>query len=111
MTSFRPVGWHLLVLSAVPLVFMHRVGHPIVVVGHSMEPTLQSGQMAWVDRTYYHRRSPRRGDVLIFRRGSEICVKRVYRAPGDTLWYFATEGGQCLLVREMLVSALLRGRH
>ena len=53
---------------------------PIVVSGDSMNPTLADGQ--WILGA---RRPPRiaRGDVVVFRRGSETCVKRVVCLPGD----------------------------
>src|SRR5438128_1167484 len=62
---------------------------PGLVVGHSMEPSLQPWQLF-----FYNRRAPRpdsirRGDVVLVRVGGQTCVKRVFALGGDTFW----EGG------------------
>ena len=58
---------------------------PTVVVGDSMSPTFNSGRVIWVDQTYYHKHAPRQGEVVVFRLRGETYVKRVYRAPGETV--------------------------
>jgi signal peptidase I len=63
---------------------------PTVVIGNSMAPTLESGRLIWVDRTYYRLHRPQRGEVVVFRLDGVTYVKRVYRAPGEILHYLAT---------------------
>lgn len=66
---------------------------PTVVVGSSMAPTLSSGKVIWIDRTYYKSHRPQRGEVIIFKHDGETFVKRVYRGPGETV-HFATAGSE-----------------
>ena len=40
---------------------------PFMIPSPSMEPTLQDGDRVLVDRTTYHFREPRRGEVIVFR--------------------------------------------
>jgi len=40
---------------------------PFMIPSPSMEPTLQEGDRVLVDRTTYHFREPRRGEVVVFR--------------------------------------------
>ncbi len=40
---------------------------PFMIPSPSMEPTLQEGDRVLVDRTTYHFREPRRGEVIVFR--------------------------------------------
>jgi signal peptidase I len=56
-----------------------------VVSGHSMDPTLRTGQVLAVDRGYYRGGSPMVGDVVLFRGESGVYVKRVYAVAGQTV--------------------------
>jgi signal peptidase I len=56
---------------------------PLVVLGSSMKPTLEPGQLAWLDREYYRGRSIKRGDVVVFRWQGQSYVKRVHALPGE----------------------------
>jgi signal peptidase I len=60
---------------------------PTVVIGQSMSPTLKDGRVIWVDRLYYSSHPPRDGEVVVFRLDGETYVKRIYRGPGETLYY------------------------
>ena len=58
---------------------------PYVVETDSMSPTLDAGDVAVIDRL-----SPRwadlgRNDMLVFRRGDELVLKRVVGVPGDVV--------------------------
>jgi signal peptidase I len=65
-----------------------------------MEPTLRAGHVSWVDRNYYRRHPARRGDVVLFRFRGNTCVKRIYRAPGERLYYCGSPTEVVLPVRE-----------
>jgi signal peptidase I len=63
-----------------------RVG---VVMGHSMDPTLRSGQLIAIERNYYRSHRPRPGEIVVFRHGGMTYVKRVYAAEGETIFLLA----------------------
>lgn len=60
-----------------------RVG---MVLGHSMEPTLRSGNPIVIDREYYRTRPLQPGDIVVARLDDQISVKRVYATGGTTFW-------------------------
>jgi len=71
-----------------------------------MAPTLRDGRVIWIDRTYYRSNKPRCGDVVVFRQGGETYVKRVYRGPGETVRYIASDGQFLIPVREAFFDTL-----
>jgi len=77
---------------------------PTVVVGDSMAPTLRSGKVIWVDRTYYKTHKPSAGEVVVFRVDGITYVKRIYRGPGDVIHYVASGAEWVGPVRETQVS-------
>ncbi len=81
------IRWSKIIALASVLYGIGNLYQPTVVVGNSMAPTLDSGKMIWVDRTYYKTHTPQRGEVIIFTHDGETLVKRVYRAPGETVHY------------------------
>jgi signal peptidase I len=54
-----------------------------VVIGVSMQPTLQSGDLLVVDRRAYDRSQPRRGDIVLARYRDGWIIKRVVGLPGE----------------------------
>ena len=58
---------------------------PGVVVGESMVPAFQDGQV-FVMSAIRHGDSLHRGDVVVLRWGRETYIKRVRGLPGDHLW-------------------------
>jgi signal peptidase I len=64
------------------------VVQPTKVRGESMEPTLHTNEYLLVEKLSYHRRSPRRGDVVVFkypRDEEENFIKRVIAVPGEVV--------------------------
>ncbi|HOG46454.1 MAG TPA: signal peptidase I [Anaerolineae bacterium] len=54
----------------------------------SMEPTLHEGQLLILEKVSYYLHPPQRGDIVVFRLGSNPSshlIKRVIALPGDTL--------------------------
>jgi signal peptidase I len=51
----------------------------------SMAPTLLAGDRVLVNRAAFLFGSPRRGDVVAFRRGERLVVKRCTAGPGDSV--------------------------
>lgn len=64
------------------------IAQPFLVKGRSMDPTLHQSDYLIVDELSYHLRTPKRGEVIVFRfpgDPKEHFVKRVIGIPGDTL--------------------------
>ncbi len=64
------------------------IAQPFLVKGRSMDPTLHQSDYLIVDELSYHLRTPKRGEVIVFRfpgDPKEHFVKRVIGLPGDTL--------------------------
>ena len=74
-----------LVLSLILRNFVFRVAD---VSGHSMEPTLSSGDFVILSRVGYWFGEPQAGDIIAFPfRGnpSELYIKRIWGVPGDVI--------------------------
>lgn len=103
----RKRGWMLVGATAAVIYGFGNLYQPTVVVGESMSPTLKSGRLIWVDRTYYKTHKPQCGEVIVFKDDAgETYVKRVYRGPGETLHYIASGANFLLPVREPFVEGL-----
>src|SRR5205823_3276673 len=59
-----------------------RVG---IVQGHSMDPTLHTGQVLAVDHSYYRHQPVSVGDVVLFHGEHGVYVKRVLAIGGQTV--------------------------
>jgi signal peptidase I len=97
------------ILGAATLIFAAgNLFQPTVVVGESMAPTLRSGRVIWIDRTYYKKHKPRQGEVVVFRQDGEVYVKRVYRGPGERLAYVVSGAEWVSPVRETSIEEMRR---
>ena len=79
------------IAAAVSFIVMQFI-RPVNVMGSSMEPTLSSGDRAFVSRVAYKRVSPERGDIVVFKSRlkdskdkSKILIKRIIGMPGDVI--------------------------
>lgn len=79
-----------------------------VVEGPSMQPTLASGTVCILNRTAYARHPVRRGDIVLFRRGADVYVKRVYAGPGDRVTLLHYRDGSYLVPKSMDLTLLRR---
>ncbi|MDQ5957920.1 MAG: signal peptidase [Patescibacteria group bacterium] len=64
------------------------VAQPFIVSGVSMVPTFENGEYLIIDEMSYHFRSPKRGEVVVFRYPkdpSKFYIKRVIGLPGESL--------------------------
>jgi signal peptidase I len=85
----------LLIALVLALVLRTWVAEPRFIPSTSMAPTLHIGDRLVVDKLSYHWRSPRRGDIVVFRPPQSLqkegydshqaFIKRVIGEPGDTL--------------------------
>jgi signal peptidase I len=77
-----------LVLSILLFVGINAVSARIRVDGHSMEPSLQSGEFVIVNKLAYKLGSPDIGDVIVFhypRDPDQEYIKRVIGVPNDSI--------------------------
>jgi signal peptidase I len=76
-----------LVLVTVSYIVFGYVLLPVRGVGISMEPTIASGDLIFINRLAYRFRQPRRGDILAVRLAgrSVVYVKRLIALPGERL--------------------------
>lgn len=76
-------------LAVTIVLFIHQfLFTQFYVDGHSMDPTLATGERLIVNRLPYDFGPPRRGDIIVFRApvaGDSDWVKRVIGLPGDTV--------------------------
>jgi signal peptidase I len=107
MTTKRVKRWFTIGGLASGIFFMGNLYQPTVVVGESMAPTLEPGRVIWIDRTYYRTRTPKRGEVVVFKHEGAVYVKRVYREPGELLHYVGDPGDWFAPVRETRVGDAL----
>src|SRR5437016_4508930 len=90
----KPIRRSLLVVVA--LLATIRAASPLtmtVVLGHSMDPTLQAGALYVLDRGYYRSNALERGDIVVLRVDGETCIKRVCALPGDRMWLLQYDDG------------------
>ncbi len=83
-----------LLLSVLLFLAINAISARIRVDGHSMEPTLRTGQFVVVSKLAYRFGSPEYGDVIVFhfpRDPEQEYIKRVIGLPGDNVSVY---GGQ-----------------
>jgi signal peptidase I len=75
------------VLIAVAYVIFGHVLMPVRGAGVSMTPTIESGDLIFINRLTYRFREPRRGDVVAVRMAgpSVVYVKRLLALPGERI--------------------------
>jgi signal peptidase I len=79
------VGALLLALVCSPL----KLG---IVRGSSMNPSMGSGRMYLMDRSYFRSQPIKRDEILVFKREGISYIKRVLAAPGDTVYVLRQRG-------------------
>lgn len=74
------------VIGAVAAVVYLFILSPHEVIGRSMEPTYFEGEFLLADKISYHLRTPKQGEVVIFKYDeNHDYIKRVIAVPGDTV--------------------------
>ena len=77
----------LIVIAAMFLIIKY-VGQRTVVMGHSMEPTLQDSDNLITDKITYRFRDPKRFDIIVFPfkdNRATLLIKRIVGMPGETV--------------------------
>ncbi len=75
----------LIVIAAMFLIIKY-VGQRTVVMGHSMEPTLQDSDNLITDKITYRFRDPKRFDIIVFPfkdNRATLLIKRIVGMPGE----------------------------
>ncbi len=92
MKEFVLFLWELIKITAIALAIVIPIRYflfqPFLVSGASMEPTFQNGDYLLVDEISYRFRTPKRGEVLVFRypnNPSKKFIKRVVGLPGENV--------------------------
>lgn len=72
------------------LLFVNFVAHPVTVVGHSMDPTLQDGEYGFTSLITPMIKDPERGQIVVINEEDdegkiERWVKRIIGMPGETI--------------------------
>lgn len=66
-------------------------GQKVSVIGDSMNPQLENGDITLINRLVYDVRKPKRGEVIAFKpngnENSHYYIKRVIGLPGETIEY------------------------
>ena len=77
----------LIVIAAMFLIIKY-VGQRTVVMGHSMEPTLQDSDNLITDKITYRFRDPKRFNIIVFPfkdNRTTLLIKRIVGMPGETV--------------------------
>jgi len=77
-----------LVSLAIVLPVRYFIAQPFIVRGASMEPTFEDREYLVIDELSYYLRSPKRGEVIVFRYPrdtTQFFIKRIVGLPGDTV--------------------------
>lgn len=92
--SGRQLARHLAPLVVIALLLAIQPLRPVVVEGHSMEPTLSPGQLLVETRSW---QTIERGDIVIARVGKRTLIKRVAYLPGQSVVEAGTPGDWIIL--------------
>ncbi|MBM6684373.1 signal peptidase I [Faecalicatena contorta] len=86
----RPVAvWagKIAIVCLFAFVFVWYFGQRVAVVGDSMNPILNNGDIALVNRIVYDATAPKRGDIIVFKpkgnENSHYYIKRIIGLPGE----------------------------
>jgi len=64
---------------------------PVRVDGHSMDTTLQNGEIMLLNKIIYKRHDIKRFDIVVISENKKLIIKRVIGLPGETVEYKKNE--------------------
>lgn len=81
------LGMFLLVVLMITFVLHQYVVERVMVHNHSMEPTLNSGNIILMDKISYTKRKPKRFEIIVFenKMSNDDLIKRIIGLPGETI--------------------------
>lgn len=84
-------GIQIIIVCALAFFCVWYFGQKVSVIGDSMNPQLENGDITMVNRFVYNIRKPKRGEVVAFKpNGNEnthYYIKRIIGLPGETVEY------------------------
>ncbi len=84
-------AFQIVVVCAIAYFLVAYFGQRVSVIGDSMKPQLENGDITLINRLVYDIRKPKRGEIIAFKpngnENSHYYVKRVIGLPGETLEY------------------------
>ena len=87
--SLRPTLLRIVLITLIITVFWTQWFQPMRVKGDSMEPTISDGSFNIISLRRYHKRAPKRGEVVAARKypgGNQyLIIKRVIGLPGESI--------------------------
>ena len=84
----RGLVLYCVVVIAIMFLVIKYVGQRTVVIGDSMETTLQDGDNLITDKLTYHFVEPKRFDIVVFpfkENKNQLLIKRIIGMPGETV--------------------------
>lgn len=60
---------------------------PVRVDGHSMDTTLQNGEIMILNKIAYKKKDIKRFDIVVIKQNNKLIIKRVIGLPGETVEY------------------------
>ncbi|MBQ7583020.1 MAG: signal peptidase I [Lachnospiraceae bacterium] len=78
-------SFYVLIVILLTLVLRSFVVERVVVVGESMEPTLDNGDNVLIDKLSARTGNIDRYDIVVFPVGDTLLIKRVYGLPGENI--------------------------
>ncbi len=92
LRSFLSFCWQIIKTALIALIIVipirYFVFQPFIVKGISMEPSFRNGDYLIIDELSYRLRSPKRGEVVVFRYPAdtrEKFIKRIIGLPNETI--------------------------
>ena len=77
-----------IIVVAIMFLVIKFVGQRTIVIGDSMNPTLQDGENLITDKITYRFKEPKRFDIIVFPykdNTSKLLIKRIIGMPGETV--------------------------
>ena len=77
-----------IIVVAIMFCVIRFVGQRTIVIGDSMNPTLQDGENLITDKITYRFKDPKRFDIIVFPQKvntSKLLIKRIIGMPGETV--------------------------
>ena len=89
LRAFGRWTFKIAVVCLLAYVLVFYFGQRVSIVGDSMKPVLENGDVVLVNRIVYNATTPKRGDVVVFKpKGNDnthYYIKRIIGLPGETI--------------------------